>query len=169
MKNGYIAALLATLLSTAVADATPTPLPGGANQMKAQSGTVGKVVWNGAVRMTLVYLRDATPDETAASPPSPGKKNIVFEMKLRNGLNQNFQELVEYTLADKDDVTVSVPTYLYTNAALNILQGGAAVQKASFPVDADFVPVKMIAVCATCSNRSPFKTVRFSIPAAQSN
>ncbi len=55
------AAIIAALISsTALAGATPTPLPGGANQVKAQSGVLGKTVWNGAVRLTLSEFRDAT-------------------------------------------------------------------------------------------------------------
>lgn len=159
-----------TLLISNVASAAPTPLPGGANQVRAQTGVVGKPVWNGAVKITLVYLRDATPEEAASDPPSSGKKDIVFEMKYRNGLHAAFIESVEYTLADKDDVAVSIPTSAYTNAALNILQGAAAVQKGMLSVDADFVPVKMIAQCASCNSESPFRTVRFTLPpTARSN
>lgn len=158
-------ATVVLLSSTALAGAAPTPLPGGANQVKAQSGVLGQTVWNGAVRLTLSEFRDATPDETAAVVPSAGRKVVVFVMKIRNGQHDPFIDLIEYTLADKDDVAVSVPTMAYTHANLNILQGAAQVQKAEVTVDQDFVPVKLIAQCVTCGSHSQFKTVRFSLPA----
>jgi hypothetical protein len=165
VKN-YVASVLLTLLTTTAAGAAPTPLPGGANEVSAQSGVLGRAVWNGAVRMTLVYLRDATPEEAATNPPLAGKKDMAYEVKFRNGLHDDFVDLVEYTLADKDDVTVAVPPI----AELKILQGAAAVQKGVVAVDTDFVPVKLIAQCVTCPAHSPFKTVRFTIPASsQSN
>ncbi len=161
MALKYVAAFL--VLTTGVAQSAPTPLPGGANQVKAVSGTVGQPVWNGALRITLVDVRDATPEETAKFLPNADQKVLVFDVTLRNGTNDNFIDLIEYTFADKDDVAVHVPTSTYTHANLNIQQGAAEKQKGTFAVDKDFVPVKLLVQCTTCGAKSPFKPVRITL------
>ena len=158
------AAVLAALLTTGAAQSAPTPVPGGANQVKALSGTVGKTIFNGVLRITVVDVRDATADETAAFRPVAGQKVMVFDVRLSNGTDSTFTDLVEYTFADKDAISVDVPTADYTHANLNIQQGAAQVQKGTFAVDPGFVPTKLIVKCVTCGSRSAFKTLRITIP-----
>lgn len=159
------AAVLATALSmTSAAQGAPTPIPGGANQVKAVSGSVGQQIWNGAVRITISDVHEASADQIAEFRPSAGQKVMTFTVLIRNGTTSTFTDLIEYTFADKDDISVSVPTSQYTHANLSIQQGAAQKQVGVFAVDHDFVPAKIIVACATCSAKSPFKPVRVVIP-----
>ncbi len=143
-----------------------TPIPGGANQIRAISGKVGETVFNGALRIKIAELREATAaDNPARLAPGPDQKVLVMTVLLRNGLHEPFLDLLNYTLADKDDVTVQVPSSEITNANLHIEQGAAARQVAMFPVDKSFIPTKVLVQCATCASTSPFRSVRFTVPA----
>jgi hypothetical protein len=149
---------------SAAAGAAPTPVPGGANQVQAITGTVGQTIFNGVLRINVSAPRAGTADEVAKILPSADKKVLAFSVLLRNGTAKPFIDLVEYTLADKDDISVDVPTADYTHANVNIQQGAAEKQEAVFPVDKDFVPVKIIVKCATCGSKTAFKPLRLSIP-----
>lgn len=150
---------------SAAAAPTPTPVPGGANQVKALSGSIGQTIFNGVLRIDVQELRDATDaDNPHQVLPEPNQKVMVMNVLLRNGSHEAFIDLLTYTLADKDGVTYQIPSNLIAHANVNILQGAAARQSAIFPVDKDFVPTKLIITCGTCSNRSPFKNVRYTIP-----
>ncbi|MEO9264313.1 MAG: hypothetical protein ABI282_09475 [Candidatus Baltobacteraceae bacterium] len=160
------AVLALTLLAVPVgAAAAPTPVPGGANQVSAMSGKVGETIFNGVLRIKIANIRDATAaDNPGQMNAQPNQKVMVMSVLLRNGSHETFTDLVEYTLADKDDVSYSIPNSTVTHANLHIAQGAAARQEAMFVVDRDFVPVKVLAACVTCGTKSPFRTVRFSIP-----
>ena len=145
-------------------DAAPTPVPGGANQVSAISGTVGQTIFNGVLRVNVSEVRAATPEEIAKFLPTPAQKVLSFTVLLRNGTTSNFIDLVEYTFADKDDISVDVPTADYTHANLNIQQGAAQRQVGVFAVDKDFVPTKLIVKCVTCGAKTAFRTLRISIP-----
>jgi hypothetical protein len=160
---GLAIALAIGAMSGAVA-AAPTPVPGGANQVKALSGTVGQTIFNGVLRINISDVRAATPEEVAKVLPNPGQKVLAFSVLLRNGTPADFIDLVVYELADKDDISVNVPTASYTHANLHIQQGAAAKQDALLAVDKDFVPTKVIVKCATCGTKSAFRTVRIAIP-----
>jgi hypothetical protein len=156
-------ALIFIAAATASAAAGPTPVPGGANQVKALSGKVGDTVFNGVLRIQIKELRDATADDHPEKMlPNPGQKIMVMSVLLRNGAHSDFIDLVRYTLADKDDVTVDIGDSYVSPANLHILQAGSARQTAMFPVDQSFVPTKLIVTCATCGAHSAFKAVRFT-------
>lgn len=159
-----ITAVLASRLP-AFSAATPTPVPGGANEVKALSAKIGDVVFTGVLRVKIEELRDATPaDNPGRLFPSASQRVMVMKSLLHNGLHGTFLGLMSYTLADADGVTVPIPAYDTTSADLNILQGGAARQTAMFLVDKDFVPVKLIVQCATCGSDMHFAAIRFSVP-----
>ena len=165
------ASLFVALL--APAGAAPTPVPGGANGVSAVSGKVGETVFNGVLRIKIVALREATDaDHTELAArgsdltPAADKKLLVIQSLLRNGAHTEFIDLVRYTLADKDDVSVAIPDYAVKNANIHILQGAAGRQSGAILVDKDFVPVKLIVQCATCGDHSSFRPVRFVIPPA---
>jgi hypothetical protein len=159
-----LAVALAIGAMPVAASAAPTPVPGGANQVSALSGAVGQTIFNGVLRINVSAVRAATADEIAKFVPTPAQKVLAFSVLLRNGTSSNFIDLVEYTFADKDDISVDVPTADYTHANLNIQQGAAQKQDGVFAVDKDFVPTKLIVKCVTCGAKSAFKTVRISIP-----
>jgi hypothetical protein len=151
-------------VGAAGAGATPTPIPGGANQVRAVSSTLGQTVFNGSLRITISGLRNATDAETKSYLPQPDQKVMAFSSLLRNGTNDEFTDLVRYTLADKDEVAVGIGDTDVHPANLHILQGAAVRQTVLFAVDKNFEPVKLIVQCATCSSHSSFRAVRFTIP-----
>jgi hypothetical protein len=159
-------------LSGPAASAAPTPVPGGANGVSAVSGKLGETVFNGVLRIKIVALREATDADHAELAarssdltPSADKKVLIMQSLLRNGVNDEFIDLLQYTLADKDDVSVEIPTNALKNANIHILQGAAGRQTGAVLVDKDFVPVKLIVQCLTCGSHSRFRPVRFTIPA----
>ena len=164
-----IALTIATVAAAAtLASAAPTPVPGGANQVKAVSGTIGQTVFNGVLRVKILELRDATPaDHPETIGASASKKVMVINVLVRNGSHDSFTGGLGYTLADKDDVSFEIPENGITHADLNVLQAAAEKQSSMFAVDKDFVPVKLIVTCLTCPNNSPFKSIRFKIPPAK--
>ena len=89
---------------------------------------------------------------------------MVMQSLLRNGSRDEFDSLMHYTLADKDDVSVEFASSAIQNANIHILQGAAGRQSAAVLVDADFVPTKLIVECATCGAHSGFRPVRFVVP-----
>jgi len=163
LRMSAFAATLA-LAGTIAAAASPTPIPGGANQVNAISGKVGDTLWNGVIRLKVVEVRDATPaDHPESLVPLANQKVMVITAILRNGTNATWQELVSYTLADKDGITYDVPGHFFTPVSLSIQQAAAAKQTGMFTVDKTFAPVKLIVKCDTCAKNS-FKAFRVTIP-----
>ena len=116
----------------APAGAAPTPVPGGANSVAAVAGKLGETVFNGVLRIKIVALREATDADHAELAarssdltPTADKKLLVMQSLLRNGVHADFIDLVRYTLADKDDVSVEIPDHLVNNVNLHILQAAA--------------------------------------------
>jgi len=151
-------------LLLASADATPTPVPGGANALAALSAKTGATVFNGVLRIQIVELRDATDADGSDQPrPSADQKVMFMRALLHNGTHERFTDLLTYTLADKDAVAVEIPSSAITHANPSILQGAALRQSALFLVDKDFVPTKLIVGCASCSAGEGFRPVRFTV------
>lgn len=159
-----LTAFACALGASSAAAAPPTPIPGGANQVNALSGAAGQTLFNGIVRFKVVELRDATAaDHPEAALPGPDKRVMVMTALIRNGAHANFAELLSYTLADNDDVTFEIPGYLIKPSPLNIIQGGAARQRALFLVDTAFHPTKLVVQCPTCSTSHPFRAFRIKL------
>jgi len=145
--------------------AAPTPVPGGANQVKAVSGSVGDAMWNGIVRIKVRELRVARPeDHPETLLPGPDQKVMVLDAMLRNGTTKQFTELLTYTLADKDDVAFEIQSQYLKPVPLIVAQGAAAHITALFTADKSFAPVKLLIQCATCSAPNRFKAFRVKIP-----
>jgi len=89
---------------------------------------------------------------------------MVLSTVLRNGTKDEFIDLMQYTLADKDAMSVDIGSNTLHPGNLHILQGATARQTAIFAVDKNFSPVKLIVQCATCGAHSSFRTIRFTIP-----
>jgi hypothetical protein len=167
--------VLATALVTAAAifgsalagGAVPTPVPGGANQVNAVSGTAGEPMWNGVVRLKVQELRDAVADDHPETLlPGPSQKVMVFRASLRNGTTKQFAELLTYTLADKDDVAFEIPSQYLQPSPLVVAQGAAARVGGLFIADKSFVPVKLLIQCATCGTSTHFRAFRVKLPTA---
>jgi hypothetical protein len=164
-RSAIVGLALCLCALTGGAVAAPTPVPGGANQVKALSGTFGQTVFNGEVRVTASDLRiapDADVNQYYPGSVSADKKVLAFSILIRNGTPDQFQGLLSYTLADKDDV--ATPDAAVHPGSVNILQGAAARQGALVAVDKSFVPVKLIVQCGSCGPR--FRSIRFTIPAS---
>lgn len=153
---GIFAVVSATALATG---ATPTPVPGGANQVNALSGKIGQTIFNGVLRIDVQEVRPATDaDNPGRINPLPSQKVLVMNVLVRNGLHRTFLGALDYTLADKDDVAYHIGGSYIEGIDMNILQGGAARNKAMFPVDKDYVPTKLIITCLGCG-----KSLRISL------
>ncbi len=162
MKIRLAVSLFAALSATA--GAAPTPVPGGANAVSAMSAKPGETIFNGVLRIKLVDLRDASDADGAADEhPSDGKKVMLMSVLLRNGATAKFTDLLNYTLADKDDVAFAIPSYKIKHINPDIIQGAALRQTALFEVDQDFVPTKLIIECATCGAHTAFRPVRITL------
>jgi hypothetical protein len=160
-----LAFALIALTPPGVTAAAPTPVPGGANAVSALSAKSGDTVFNGVLRIKVLALRDATDADDKPNQPSPSadQKIMYLQTLLHNGKTDTFTDLLTYTLADADAVSVQVPSSAIQHANPSILQGAALRQWATFLVDKDFKPVKLIVECASCSPRQGFRPVRFTI------
>jgi hypothetical protein len=166
-RRAFVLAVVFSILVAATVQAAPkpSPTPGGANQVSAVSGKLGQNLWNGVLRFKLVEARDATAaDHPESIVPGPNEKVMVITAIIKNGTPGTWGDLVSYTLADKDEVSVDLPMHYFKPVSLTIQQGAAARQTALVPVDKNFVPVKLIFTCTTCGPK--FKAFRVTIPPA---
>lgn len=164
--RALVLAVLACGLGVPAVSAAPTatPVPGGANQVDALSGKLGQTLFNGIVRLKVDEVRDATADDhPEAALPGADQRVMVLSALARNGTHADFTEVLTYTLADNDDVTFEIPSYLIKPNPVKILQGGAARQRALFLVDAGYHPTKLIVRCTTCSTSHPFRPFRLTL------
>lgn len=122
----------------------PTPIPGGANQAKAVSGTLGQMLFNGKIRLKIDTVREETAAESADASLPADQKMILIQGIVRNGMAETITVRPDYKLADKDDVTQAnsgPPTGMQT---VTMAQGAAGRLKYRMPVPKDFVPVKLL-------------------------
>ncbi len=144
---------------------TATPIPGGANQVTGVAGKVGDQLFNGIVRLQVLEVRDATPADHPETMMVPADQRVmVMTTVVRNGLHRNFIDLITYSLADKDDIAYVIADHWIKPNPLNLPQGAAARQTAMFPVDKNYVPVKMLVQCATCNAQTHFVAFRVALP-----
>lgn len=164
-RPGLLALACASLAAVpALAAPTPTPMPGGANQVSGVSGKVGDTLFNGVVRLQVVEVRDATSADHPETLLAPADQRVmVMTAIVRNGLHSNFIDLIRYSLADKDDVAYVIADHLITPNPLNVPQGAAARQTAMFAVDKNYAPVKLLVQCATCNAQTRFAAFRVAL------
>jgi hypothetical protein len=152
------------VLCVATAGASPTPVPGGANQISAVSGHVGQEVFNGVLRITVQTVHDATPDDHPEKDVTgTDQKLIVMKVLLKNGWHDSFGYLMEYTLADADSVTKQISQPYIHPAGLSIEQGAAAKQTVRVLVDSDYHPTKLLIECGGCPDSMHFRPLRLTI------
>jgi hypothetical protein len=165
MVRPALLALACVLLAAVPALGSPTPMPGGANQISGVSGKVGDTLFNGVVRMQIVEVRDATPADHPETLMAPADQRVmVMTAIVRNGLHNNFIDLIRYSLADKDDVAYVIADHLIKPNPLNVPQGAAARQTAMFAVERGYAPVKLLVQCATCNAQTRFTAFRVTLP-----
>ena len=149
---GLCAAFSAVNLAAAFAPspaATPTPIPGGANQVKALSGTVGTWLFNGKYRLKIISVGDATPEQLAGTSlvnsNGNGKKVIAFPFQMRLGTNKGGDDIMAITITDADDDSSTIPSgWITPNPTPSVTQGAGWKGIAFAIVPTDYKLAKMV-------------------------
>ncbi len=140
----------------------PTPVPGGANQLSAIEGSVGKTLFNGEYRLKVITVRELSAQEAAALPAGSGagadQKIILFVAMIRNGTNRTVFGGIRISYADADDVVQSSGISGSSDFG-NTPPGAAQRFKLTMPVPKDFVPTKLIVSFAFEPKYKPFRIV----------
>ena len=141
---GLVTLLLAVVVApTTPALATPTPIPGGANQLAGTSGTLSSTFFNGKLRFKSFVLRKSTPDEQTAD---PGGLALTLTYIVSNGTSGHLAGSVPASMADADAIVVNgKPKGIY-GAYYGLDPATAARGTILFSLPAGFVPVKILLV-----------------------
>src|SRR5580698_1003708 len=92
------------LNSPTVAGAAPTPIPGGANQLKGVSGGLSSTLFNGKMRIRKMQLRAATAAEAS---PAAGQTAVTFVYLVSNGTSAARSGNFTASMVDSDGVAVN--------------------------------------------------------------
>ena len=99
-----LAAALSGALPMLALAATPTPIPGGANQLNGVTGTLSSTIFNGKLRFRKFVLRPSTPDEQKAD---PGSTALTLTYIVSNGTSGHLAGSVPASMADADAIEVA--------------------------------------------------------------
>jgi hypothetical protein len=121
--------------------ATPTPVPGGANQLSGVSGGLGSTLFNGKVRIRHMALRPSTADEYT---PSGGQHGLVLTYLVSNGTSKERAGTFSASISDADGVVVDGKPVSVYSAYYSLIPGAAAHGTIQFILPADFKPVKIV-------------------------
>jgi len=135
-------ALGAAIPNSAIA-ATPTPIPGGANQIKGISGTLASTLFNGSLRFKKFVLRKSTPDEQTAD---PGSTALTLTYIVLNGMNKQAYGGVSASMADADGVVINGHPLGVYGAYFSLVPGAGAKGTLLFELPPGFTPVKILIV-----------------------
>ena len=139
-----IALGIMTLSASWVGAAQPTPIPGGANQLKGVVGPLSATLFNGKVRVKKMALRNATAAEYT---PSGGNRSIVLSFIVSNGTHKARNGQFSASISDADGVVVtSTRLSVYSAAYFGLQPGAAARELLEFIVPNDFKPTKILLV-----------------------
>jgi hypothetical protein len=140
-----VLALAATFVFAGVhpssANAAPTPIPGGANQINGVTGTLKSTIFNGKLRFKKFVLRTATAAEGTAD---PGGMALTLTYIVSNGVSKQIYGNTSATMADADGVTVAGHSVGVYGAYYTLQPGAAARGTICFSLPAGFVPVKIL-------------------------
>jgi len=134
-----------TLGSAGAVLASPTPVPGGANQAEGVPTTFGKAAFNGEVRLTPRQLRDSNATEDFISPS--GQKWIVLYATASNGTKKSLdmqQFVASIVNADGESYTADPDKINPVGCACGIAPGAGWRERIAFLVPTDFKPVKIL-------------------------
>jgi hypothetical protein len=138
----WLCAVLTLTLSTlAAATAAPTPMPGGANQLKGVTGTLSSTIFNGKLRFKKFVLRTSTPAEAT---PDPGGMALTLTYIVSDGIPKNIYGNVSATIADVDGVTIPGHSVGVYGAYYSMPPGAAVRGTIYFTMPAGFTPVKIL-------------------------
>jgi hypothetical protein len=159
MTNARLALGLGVLLACSpggaavIADAAPTPIPGGANQVSGVSGTFAQVLFNGTLRVHGMSLKDAVPADNM-HPNAAGERALVFRAIVSNGTQHENHGYFDATLADANGITV---TGRPLDDGWSLEPGAAARAVTGFSIPADFVPTKLVLIQAAAPHPKAFR------------
>src|SRR5579872_5334728 len=125
------------------ASAAPTPIPGGANQLRGVSGSLSSTLFNGKIRIRKMALRASTPAEFT---PATDQRGIVLSWLVSNGTSSERTGYFAASLADADGVVVDGKPVTVYSAYYSLQPGAAARQTMQFVLPAGYAPAKILLV-----------------------
>ncbi len=147
--------LLAFLLggNALLANAAPTPVPGGANQTTGVSGSMSQTLFNGTLRIKAMSLKDAQPDDHIR-PNAPTERALVFRTIVSNGTKHENHGYFDASLADADGITIAGRPL---DGGWSLEPGAATHAIMGFSVPSTFVPVRLVLIQAAKSKPVAFR------------
>jgi hypothetical protein len=122
--------------------AGPTPIPGGANQVKGVSGGLTSKLFNGKVRIRQMALRPST---TAEYTPADGQHGLVFSWLVSNGTSSVRTGYFAASISDADGVVIEGKSLSVYSTFYSSLQPGAAARGTiQFVIPAGYKPTKIL-------------------------
>jgi hypothetical protein len=135
-----IGGLTVSNLQSAVS-AAPTPIPGGANQLKGVSGGLTSTLFNGKVRIRQMALRPSTAAEYT---PAGGQRGLVFSWLVSNGTHAARTGYFAASISDADGVGIDGKAVTVYSTFYSLQPGAAARGTMQFVVPAGYTPVKIL-------------------------
>jgi hypothetical protein len=129
------------LSSPAFVNAAPTPIPGGANQLKGVSGGLTSTLFNGKMRIRKMQLRPATAAEAS---PAAGQTAVTFVYLVSNGTSAARSGNFTASMVDSDGVAVNGHSTNVYSAYYSLQPGVPARGMIAFTLDSGFTPVKIL-------------------------
>jgi hypothetical protein len=129
-----------SMSSPTLVDAAPTPIPGGANQLKGVSGGLSSTLFNGKMRIRKMQLRAATAAEAS---PGAGQTAVTFVI-VSNGTSAARSGNFTASMVDSDGVAVNGHSTSVYSAFYSLQPGVPARGTIAFVLDSGFAPVKIL-------------------------
>jgi hypothetical protein len=140
----FAAALIAlSIAGTSAVYAAPTPMPGGANQIKGVTGTLSSTIFNGKLRFRQFVLRKST---AAEATPDAGGSALTLTYLVSDGMSRKAYGNVSASLVDADGVVLGSHTVGVYGAYYTMDPGASARGILYWYLPAGFVPVKILMV-----------------------
>ena len=130
-----------SMSSPALVNAAPTPIPGGANQLKGVTGGLASTLFNGKMRIRQMQLRPATATEAS---PAAGQTAVAFVYLVSNGTSAARSGNFTASMVDSDGVAVNGHSTNVYSAYYSLQPGVPARGTIAFVLDGGFTPVKIL-------------------------
>lgn len=130
-----------SMSAPALVAAAPTPIPGGANQLKGVSGGLSSTLFNGKMRIRKMQLRAATAAEAS---PGAGQTAVTFVYLVSNGTSAARAGNFTASMVDSDGVAVNGHSTNVYSAYYSLQPGVPARGTIAFVLDSGFTPVKIL-------------------------
>jgi hypothetical protein len=126
-----------------VVAASPTPVPGGANQLNGVSGGLSSTLFNGKVRIRQMALRAATAVEYT---PADGQRGLVFSWLVSNGTHSQRTGYFAASFSDADGVSIDGHGVSVYSTFYSLQPGAAARGTMLFVISASYTPAKILLI-----------------------